>query len=120
MSVTTAPEDTTGPARREAWARRGRAVATGGRRVPFTATVVVAMVVLGFVTGSFWSPLADRASAIDLAYGPPALLAGHLWTLVTGALLAGHPAVYVLTLGLFAVAVGWTEIRCGTRRTALV
>src|SRR6195952_2661890 len=120
MSVTTAPEESAGSARSEAWARRGRSVAGLARRVPFTATVVLAMVVLGIVTGGFWSPIADRASAIDLAYGPPALLDGHVWTLVTGALVAGHPALYVLTLGLFAVAVGWAEIRCGTRRTALV
>jgi lysylphosphatidylglycerol synthetase-like protein (DUF2156 family) len=120
MSVTTAPEESAGSARREAWAQRGRGVVGLARRVPFTATVVVVMVVLGIVTGAFWSPLTGRASEIDLAYGPPALLDGHVWTLVTGALLAGHPAVYVLTLGLFAVAVGWAEIRCGTRRTALV
>ncbi|HEY2193812.1 MAG TPA: DUF2156 domain-containing protein [Actinomycetospora sp.] len=119
MSVTTAPE-ASGSARREAWAQRGRGVVGLVRRVPFTATVVLAMVVLGIVTGAFWSPLADGANAIDLAYGPPALLTGHVWTLVTGALLAGHPALYVLTLGLFALAVGWTEVRCGTRRTALV
>lgn len=120
MSVTTAPEESAGSARREAWMHRGRTVAGLVRRVPFTASVVVVMIVLGIVTGAFWSPLADRANAIDLAYGPPALLDGHVWTLVTGALLAGHPATYVLTLGLFAVAVGWAEIRCGTRRTALV
>ncbi len=120
MSVTTAPEESAGSARREAWAQRGRSVAGLARRVPFTAAVVAVMIVLGIVTGAFWSPLADRANAIDLAYGPPALLDGHVWTLVTGALLAGHPATYVLTLGLFAVAVGWAEIRCGTRRTALV
>ena len=120
MSVTTAPEESAGSARREAWAQRGRSVAGLARRVPFTAAVVAVMIVLGVVTGAFWSPLADGANAIDLAYGPPALLDGHVWTLVTGALLAGHPATYVLTLGLFAVAVGWAEIRCGTRRTALV
>ncbi len=120
MSVTTARGETAGPTRWEVWAERGRAVVGLVRRVPFTATVVLAMVVAGLVTGAFWSPLADRPDAIALAYGPPALLAGHLWTLVTGALLAGHPALYVLTLGLFAVAVGWVEVRCGTRRTALV
>ncbi|NMO92914.1 bifunctional lysylphosphatidylglycerol flippase/synthetase MprF [Actinomycetospora sp. TBRC 11914] len=120
MSVTTAPEETSGSARREAWAARGRSFAGLVRRVPFTATVVVLMVVGGLVTGAFWSPLSGRPDAIDLAYGPPALLAGHVWTLVTGALLAGHPVLYVLILGLFAVAVGWVEIRCGTRRTALV
>ncbi len=120
MSVATAPEESAGSARREAWAQRGRGAVGLVRRVPFTASVVAAMIVLGLVTGAFWSPLSGRPSAIDLAYGPPALLAGHLWTLVTGALLAGNPALYVLTLGLFAVAVGWAEIRCGTRRTALV
>ncbi|MCD2196030.1 DUF2156 domain-containing protein [Actinomycetospora endophytica] len=120
MSVTTAPEEAAGPPRREVWARRGRRVVGVVRRVPFTATVVAAMVVAGLVTGAFWSPVSGRPGAIDLAYGPPALLAGHVWTLVTGALLAGTPALYVLTLGLFAVAVGWVELRCGTRRTALV
>jgi lysylphosphatidylglycerol synthetase-like protein (DUF2156 family) len=120
MSVTTAPEEAAGSSRREAWGRGGRRVVGIARRVPFTATVVVAMVVAGLVTGAFWSPLSVRPEAIDLAYGPPALLAGHVWTLVSGALLAGSPALYILTLGLFAVAVGWVELRCGTRRTALV
>ena len=94
MSVTSAPEESAGSARRAAWAQRGRSVVGLARRVPFTATVVAVMIVLGLVTGAFWSPIADRPGAIDLAYGPPTLLDGHVWTLVTGALLAGHPAVY--------------------------
>ena len=90
------------------------------RRVPFTAVTVLVMIVLGLATGAFWTPLNDRPWADQLAYGLPAFLAGHWWTPVTGSLVAGHPALYVLTLGLFAVAVGWGEWRLGTRRTAVI
>lgn len=94
--------------------------AATARRTPFTAAVVVAMVVLGLATGSFWSPLSGRGYADQLAYGLPAFAEGHWWTVVSGSLLAGHPALYLLTLVLFAVAVGWAELRIGTRRTAAV
>ncbi|WP_433803122.1 bifunctional lysylphosphatidylglycerol flippase/synthetase MprF [Actinomycetospora sp. CA-084318] len=101
-------------------AHRGHAVLAVARRVPFTAVVVVLMVVGGFVTGAFWNPLAGRPLGADLAYGVPSFADGKWWTVVTGALVAGHPALYVLTLGLFAVATGWVEFRCGTLRTAVV
>ncbi len=90
------------------------------RRAPFTAAVVAAMVAIGLATGSFWSPLSGRGYADQLAYGLPAFAEGHWWTVVTGSLLAGHPALYLLTLVLFAVAVGWAELRIGTGRTAVV
>ncbi|MCD2186015.1 bifunctional lysylphosphatidylglycerol flippase/synthetase MprF [Actinomycetospora soli] len=101
-------------------AHRGHAVLAVARRVPFTAVVVVLMVIGGFVTGAFWSPLAGRPLGADLAFGVPSFADGKWWTVVTGSLVAGHPALYVLTLGLFAVATGWVELRCGTLRTAVV
>ncbi|MEJ2866193.1 DUF2156 domain-containing protein [Actinomycetospora sp. OC33-EN08] len=100
--------------------RRGHAVLATARKVPFTASVVVLMVVGGLLTGAFWSPLDGRPLGADLAFGIPAFTDGKWWTVVTGSLVAGHPTLYVLTLGLFALAVGWAEVRCGTVRTAVV
>lgn len=115
--------ETEEPAEADELGTRRVPVATVGavvRRVPFTAGVVAAMVVASVATGAFWSPLSSRPWAADVAYGLPAFVQGHWWTVVTGALVAGHPSAYLLTLGLFAVAVGWAEWRCGTLRTAVV
>ncbi len=124
MTTTDDPEQGTAATDGEAPDAETAAVPSGvwavARRVPFTAAVVVAMVVASVATGAFWSPLLARPWAAQVAYGPPAFLEGHWWTVVTGSLVAGHPALYVLTLGLFAVAVGWAEWRCGTMRTAVV
>lgn len=110
----------TAPAAAPSPTARLQAVGAVARRVPFTATVVVLMVAGGIVTGAFWSPLDGRPLGADLAYGVPSFADGKWWTVVTGSLVAGHPALYVLTLGLFAVATGWAELRLGTLRTAVV
>jgi lysylphosphatidylglycerol synthetase-like protein (DUF2156 family) len=89
------------------------------RRVPFTAAVVVVMLVLGVVTGSLWSALEDKPLFEKVAYGLPAFQDGQWWTVVTGALFALTPAQYVPVAGGFAILVGFAEYRMGTRRTAI-
>jgi phosphatidylglycerol lysyltransferase len=90
------------------------------RRIPFTTTVLVLILVIGAVTGSLWTPIADRTWFGDVAYGLPSLIDGAWWTPVTGSFLALSPVFYVPVLASFAVFVGFTERRLGTRRTFLI
>ncbi|MGE0819096.1 MAG: bifunctional lysylphosphatidylglycerol flippase/synthetase MprF [Candidatus Nanopelagicales bacterium] len=89
------------------------------RRVPFTASVVALMLVLGVVTGTLWSALQDRDLFDVVAYGLPAFRDGRWWTVVTGSLFALTPLQYLPVAGGFALLVGWSEWRFGTRRTAI-
>ena len=89
------------------------------RRVPFTVSVVVVMLVLGVATRALWDPLVDRELLEQVGYGLPALRAGRWWTVVTGSLFALTPGQYLAVAGGFAVLVGWSEWRLGTRATAI-
>lgn len=99
--------------------RRARGVLGVLRVVPFTIAVVVVMVVLGLVTRTLWDPLVDRDLMDVVAYGLPAFQAGRWYTVVTGALFALTPAQYLAVTGGFALLVGWSEWRLGTKRAAL-
>ena len=57
-------------------------------RLPFTLTVVAAMLVLGVVTGALWTPFEDHPWFENVAFGAPAFAAGHWWTPVTGSFFA--------------------------------
>lgn len=98
---------------------RGRAT-TVLRRVPFTVSVVLAMLVLAVVTGTLWRPLRDMDLFEQVAYGLPALEAGRWWTPVTGSFFALIPLQYVPVAGGFALMVGFAELRLGTARAAFV
>ncbi len=98
--------------------RRTQAVAVL-RRLPFTATVVALMLVLGLVTGTLWNALESRPLFLDVSYGLPAFQLGQWWTVVTGAMFALTPAQYVPVAGGFAVLVGFAEYTLGTRRAAV-
>lgn len=89
------------------------------RVVPFTIAVVVVMLVLGVATQTLWKPLVDRDLFDVVAYGLPAFQAGRWYTVVTGALFALTPAQYLAVTGGFAILVGWSEWRLGTRRTVV-
>lgn len=106
------PADTLGPSR----PRTALAVL---RVVPFTLGVVAVMLVLGIVTRTLWDPLVDRDLFEDVAYGLPAFQAGRWYTVVTGALFALTPLQYLAVTGGFAILVGWSEWRLGTRRVAI-
>jgi hypothetical protein len=90
------------------------------RRVPFTTSVVVLVVGLAIATGTLWSPLERAGWYPDVAFGPPALLDGRWWTVVTGSLFALEPLQYPVVLVFFALPVALCEWRLGTRLTAVV
>ncbi len=97
-----------------------RIVSVLRRRLPFTTTMVLAMLALAVATGTLWSAAEDRASYPYLAYGLPSLEAGHWWTLFTGQFFAMAPWFYLPMVGGFALFVGFAEWKLGTRRTMAV
>jgi phosphatidylglycerol lysyltransferase len=101
--------------------RRVRELATVlYRRLPFTAGVLLAIVATGMATGALWDTASAGGSVAHAGYGLPALADGRWWTLVTGSFLALTPIFYVPVLVSFALFVGFTEWRLGTRRTAVI
>lgn len=90
------------------------------RRLPFTGSVLLAMVAAGVATGSLWTPSADQPWFPMVGYGLPALTDGRWWTLVTGAFFALNPAFYLPVVGVFALLVGVAEWRMGTARAAAI
>ncbi|NMH91029.1 DUF2156 domain-containing protein [Pseudonocardia bannensis] len=90
------------------------------RRVPFTTTIVTIMLAAGVATGSLWHPVTERPWYPQIAYGLPAVAEGRWWTPVTASFFAPSPLLYLPMAGGFALLVGFTEWRLGTRRTALV
>jgi phosphatidylglycerol lysyltransferase len=97
----------------------GHRVTAVVRRVPFTLSVVAAMLVLGVVTGALWSPFEDHPWFEHVAFGAPAFAEGRWWTPVTGSFFALLPAEYLAVAGVFLLLVGWSELRLGTRRAAV-
>jgi lysylphosphatidylglycerol synthetase-like protein (DUF2156 family) len=94
-------------------------VATVLRTFPFTLSVVALMLVLSVATGTLWNALNERDLFQTVAYGLPSFQAGRWYTVVTGALFALTPMQYVAVTGGFAVLVGWSEWRLGTRKVAI-
>lgn len=90
------------------------------RRVPFTATVVISILVVGIATGALWQRVTEFSWYSDIAYGVPALQEGKWWTPISGWFFGLTPAQYIAITIVFAVVVGYCEWRLGTVRTALV
>lgn len=90
------------------------------RRLPFTTTVVVLMLVAGLVSGALWRAAQDAPWYPDVAFGLPSFEAGRWWTPVTGVFLAVEPWFYLPMVGSFALFAGWAEYRMGTRLAAAV
>jgi lysylphosphatidylglycerol synthetase-like protein (DUF2156 family) len=86
------------------------------RRLPLTATLTAAVLVLGTATGALWAPLADRALGETVGYGPSSLHAGHWWGPLTGAFFADRPVAYLALLVGLVVVGGFAEWRLGTGR----
>jgi len=94
----------------------GRAAArTTRRRLPVTATLTVAVLVLGAASGALWTPLGEPL-ADAVGYGPASVHTGHWWGLVTGAFFADHPVAYVALLLGVVLGGGFAEWRLGTGR----
>ncbi|MCT9820849.1 DUF2156 domain-containing protein [Microbacterium sp. W1N] len=84
------------------------------RRTAATWTLIVAILVVGVISGALWSPFADSPALGIWGYGLPALEEGRWWTPVTGTFLVDAPWVYVpMLLGLVGMLV--LEYRCGAR-----
>jgi len=86
------------------------------RRLPWTASVLIVMAILGVVTGGLWRSLYYTAWWDRLAYGLPALQEGRWWTPVTGSLIGSVPQQYLILALFFGLASGFCEWRLGTRR----
>ena len=95
-------------------------VAAIARRIPFTLTVVVVMLVVAVAAGTLWSPANEKPWFDQIAYGLPSFEAGRWYTVVTGVFVALVPLQYLPVAGGFLLLVGFAETRLGTARTALV
>jgi lysylphosphatidylglycerol synthetase-like protein (DUF2156 family) len=89
------------------------------RRVPYTVSIVVVMVILGVVSQAFWRPISESGWWPHIAYGLPALEEGKWWTPISGAFFARIPAQYVPVLGGYVLMAGFAEWRLGTRWTVI-
>src|SRR6476620_12799457 len=85
------------------------------KRVPFTVSIVVVIVVLGVVSQAFWRPISESGWWPHIAYGLPALEEGKWWTPISGAFFARIPAQYIPVLGGYILMAGFAEWRLGTR-----
>lgn len=90
------------------------------RRLPFTFTVVVVMLVTAVATGSLWRPAVDADWYREVAYGVPAVLDDRWLTFFFGPFLAIGPWYYVPMAGGFALLVGYAEWRLGSWLAATV
>ncbi|MCR6484509.1 DUF2156 domain-containing protein [Amycolatopsis sp. OK19-0408] len=90
------------------------------QRLPFTSTVVLAMLLLAVVTGALWNAAEDRAAFPFVAYGLPSLESGRWWTMLTGPFFAVIPWYYLPMVGSFALFAGFAEWQLGTRRAMAV
>jgi len=99
-----------------------RTLTVGGvlRRVPFTASVVLLMLVLAVVYETLWTPIEQLPIYPKVAFGLPAFEAGRWGTLAFGAFFALIPIFYLFVAGGFALLVGFAEFRMGTARTVVV
>ncbi|MGY0501651.1 bifunctional lysylphosphatidylglycerol flippase/synthetase MprF [Nocardia sp. FBN12] len=90
------------------------------RRMPFTFGFLAVVAILGLATGGLWRRLDGRSWFPEIAYGWPALTEGKWWTPLSGWFFGLTPFQYLCMAVVFAAAVGWTEWRLGTTRTAMV
>lgn len=89
-------------------------------RLPFTTVVVLAMLIVGFASGSFWQAAEHQGAFPYYAYGLPSMENGRWWTMVTGPFFALRPLFYLPMTGTFALLAGIAEWKLGTRRAMAV
>ncbi|GAB2563583.1 bifunctional lysylphosphatidylglycerol flippase/synthetase MprF [Leucobacter ruminantium] len=90
------------------------------RRTPFTAALVLALLVVGAATGTLISATADQPWFDRVGTGLPAFSDGRWWTLAVSPFFVTHPLVYLTLLPLVIGGVGWAEWRFGSLRTAVL
>lgn len=86
-------------------------------RIPFTLTLLAALLLLALLTGAHLAPFSHLPWFDEVAAGLPAFARGHWWSLATSPWFVTHPLRFLVTLPLVAGAVGWAEIRFGSVRT---
>lgn len=84
------------------------------RRVPFTVVGFVCLLAVAAATGTLISSVGDADWLPQVAYGLPSLEAGRWWTPASGTVFA-YSAIGVALV--FALFVGFAELRMGTVRT---
>ncbi|WP_238422483.1 bifunctional lysylphosphatidylglycerol flippase/synthetase MprF [Gordonia sp. 'Campus'] len=93
---------------------------TAVRRLPFTAALAVALVVVGVATGSMWGRASDKSWYREVAFGLPALREGKWWTPLSSAFVEPGPWLYVVAVLAVVVGMGWAEWQLGTVKAVLV
>ena len=89
------------------------------RRAPVTISLVILLWVIGVATGSVTRGPAPALRAV-IGAGVPPLVAGHWWTLVSGALWCAGPIGYLTASALLLGLVAPAENRIGSRATAVL
>lgn len=113
------PQEAVPPSRASRPALVLRLLTTVVRRAPASIVLSVLLVVAGILSGGLVRSVQVAPWYDDLAYGVPALLAGHWWSPVTGTFLVTSPPGYLLLLVLVPLSIGWLEWRRGTRTAVL-
>ncbi|MBP1326783.1 lysylphosphatidylglycerol synthetase-like protein (DUF2156 family) [Leucobacter exalbidus] len=116
MSDTAVSSSPTGSPSKRSFAPALRVI----RRTPFTTVLVLAMLVVGVVSGSLWSAAVDQPWFSEVATGLPAFHEARWWTIFSSPFLMDHPWVYLGITPLLIGGVGWAEWRFGTLRTIAI
>ena len=88
------------------------------RRVPLTIAFILALIVIGAVTGTLFSPTTEQPWFDQVATGLPAFEQGRWWTILTSPFFVKHPLVYLGVIPLVAAGLGWAEWCFGALRAA--
>ena len=93
--------------------------ARAARPVPFTASVIAVLMVVGAITGTLWHAVdVDDASLRAISYGAPQP-GNRWWTFVVGSLVLPRPEFYLAIGVVLAVGLSWYERRAGSLRAAV-
>ncbi|WP_243753039.1 DUF2156 domain-containing protein [Leucobacter ruminantium] len=87
------------------------------RKTPFTILFVIALFVIGIVSGSLFSAALDQSWYHDVATGYPAFAEGRWWTVFTSPFFVSPQLVYLTLLPLVIGGIGCAEWKFGTLRT---
>lgn len=86
-------------------------------RIPATLTMVALVLIVSASFGALTTPFHENPAWEWLAYGLPALSAGHWWTPITGTFFLTDPFAYPIVMPLF-VAMAWFEYKRGWKAAA--
>ncbi|WP_395245200.1 bifunctional lysylphosphatidylglycerol flippase/synthetase MprF [Agromyces sp. MMS24-K17] len=118
MTTTDAATRSHEPSARVAPPSRVRHAAAFVGRVPFTISLLAALLLVGILTGTLTSPATEADWYETFAYGVPSFADSRWWTTITGTFLVTAPWGYLVLAVLVPLGVGWLELRRGTARAA--